>query len=131
MLDNSVDDKLNKTMSNNKQTSVQQFWNKIALKLSVEQVWEFLPLYEEAKTMYKEEQEQLSTGWAKLREQTRETAMHIGFARGFEDGLMCYEDYYQELDKTDLDEDDFTRNYIVDRFEEVYIKDNKTEQTNN
>jgi hypothetical protein len=118
-------------MKNKKQSSVQQFWDKITLKLSAEQVDEFLPLFEEVKTMYKEEQEQLSAGWAKLREQTRETAMHIGFARGFEDGLMCYEDYYQELDKTDLDEDDFTRNYIVDRFEEVYIKDNKTEQTNN
>lgn len=72
------------------------------------------------KSIHKLEQEQLSAGWAKLREQTRETAMHIGFARGFECGLQCYEDYYQELDKTDLDEDEFTRDYITDRFEETY-----------
>lgn len=131
MLDNSIDDKLHKTMSSKKQSSIQQFWDKIALNLSVEQINEFLPLFERAKATHKEEQEQLSAGWAKLREQTRETAMHIGFARGFESGLECYEDYYEELDKTDLDEDEFTRNYIVDRFEEVYMKDNKTEQTNN
>ena len=52
--------------------------------------------------------------------------MHIGFARGFECGLECYEDYYEALYDTNLDEDDFTRNYIVDRFEETYIKDNES-----
>jgi hypothetical protein len=46
--------------------------------------------------------------------------MHIGFARGFDCALENYEDYYQELIETELDEDDFTRSYIVDRFEEVY-----------
>ena len=65
-------------MSNNKLSSIQQFWDKIALNLSVEQINEFLPLFEQAKATHKEEQEQLSAGWAKLREQTRETAMHIG-----------------------------------------------------
>jgi hypothetical protein len=35
-------------------------------------------------------------------------------------GLECYEDYYEELIRTQLDEDEFTRNYIVDRFEETY-----------
>jgi hypothetical protein len=42
-------------MSNNKQqTAVQEFWDKIALKLSVEQVVEFLPLFRESKEMEKE-----------------------------------------------------------------------------
>ena len=42
-------------MSNNKQSSIQQFWDKIALKLSVEQINQFLPLLEQAKAMHKEE----------------------------------------------------------------------------
>jgi hypothetical protein len=37
-----------------KQTAVQSFWNKIALKLSVEQVNEFLPEFEQAKEIEKE-----------------------------------------------------------------------------
>ncbi len=42
-------------MTNNKQqTAVQEFWDKIALKLSVEQVVEFLPLFRESKEMEKE-----------------------------------------------------------------------------
>ena len=38
-----------------KQTAVQSFWDKIALKLSVEQVNEFLPEFENAKEMEKEQ----------------------------------------------------------------------------
>jgi len=42
-------------MTNNKQqTAVQEFWDKIALKLPVEQVVEFLPLFRESKEMEKE-----------------------------------------------------------------------------
>ena len=73
---------------------------------------------EQAKEMEKEQQEKLSVSWAKSREQTREAAMHIGFTRGFMSGIDCYEDYYEELNRTQLEEDEFTRNYITDRFEE-------------
>jgi hypothetical protein len=38
-----------------KQTALQSFWDKIALKLSVEQVNEFLPEFEQAKRMDKEQ----------------------------------------------------------------------------
>jgi hypothetical protein len=38
-----------------KQTAVQIFWNKIALKLSVEQINEFLLEFEQAKAMEKEQ----------------------------------------------------------------------------
>ena len=44
-------------MSNNKQSSVQQFWDKIALKLSVDQITEFLPLLEQAKEMEKQQKQ--------------------------------------------------------------------------
>jgi hypothetical protein len=36
-------------------TAVEQFWDKIALKLSVEQLNEILPLFEQAKEMEKEQ----------------------------------------------------------------------------
>jgi hypothetical protein len=75
-----------------------------------------------AKEMEENQQKLLSASWAKSREQTREVSMHIGFASGFMNGLECYEDYYSELDKTELDEDEFTRNYIVDIFEQTYKK---------
>ena len=42
-------------MSNNKQSSVQQFWDKIALKLTIDQLNEFMPLLEQAKAMHKNE----------------------------------------------------------------------------
>jgi hypothetical protein len=44
-----------------KQTAVQSFWDKIALKLSVEQVNEFLPEFENTKEM---EKEQILTTWS-------------------------------------------------------------------
>jgi hypothetical protein len=81
---------------------------------------EVLEFYKKAKDLEKDQEQKFSASWAKSREQTRETSMHIGFARGFMSGLQCYEDYYQELEKTDLDEDEFTRNYITDAFEEAY-----------
>ena len=111
-----------KRMSNKKQqSSIELFaialYEKGFLQGNGDEINDLLNSY---KSIHKLELEELSAGWAKLREQTRETAMHIGFARGFETGLECYEDYYQELDKTDMDEDEFTRNYITDRFEETY-----------
>ncbi len=75
--------------------------------------------FQQAKDMERAQQEKLLASWAKSREQTRETAMHIGFAKGFMSGLECSEDYYEELNRTQLDEDEFTRNYITDRFEET------------
>jgi cytoplasmic iron level regulating protein YaaA (DUF328/UPF0246 family) len=76
-------------------------------------------LLEQAKEMEKQQAERLSASWAKSREETRETAMHIGFAKGFMSCLEYYEDYYEELNRTQLEEDEFTRNYITDRFEET------------
>jgi hypothetical protein len=81
--------------------------------------------WEQAKEMEKEQREKLSASWAKSREQTRETAMRIGFRKGFISGIDHYEDYYSKLDLTDAWEDDFQRNYITDRFEETYGGGNK------
>jgi hypothetical protein len=115
-------------MSNNKQQTAVEWYieqHNILAKISDslshgEIVKRISDIEKQAKEMEKEQQEKLSASWAKSREQTRETAMNVGFAKGFMSGLECYEDYYSELENTDLDEDEFTRNYITDRFEERY-----------
>jgi flagellar biosynthesis/type III secretory pathway protein FliH len=108
-------------MTNNKQQTAVEW---LVEKINEQKAWanpqQLKPLIDQAKEKDKEQQEKLSASWAKSREQTRETAMHVGFAKGFMSGLECYEDYYSELENTDLDEDEFTRNYITDRFEERY-----------
>jgi hypothetical protein len=63
-------------MSNNKQqTAIQKFWDKIALKLSVEQVEEFIPLLKESKEMEKERMIQLVQG---LKDYTHESHTILG-----------------------------------------------------
>ncbi len=42
-------------MSNKQMTALQNFWDKIAFKLSVEQTNEFLPEFEQAKEMEKQQ----------------------------------------------------------------------------
>jgi hypothetical protein len=46
-------------MTNNEinQTALQEFWDKISLKLSFEQIDEFVPLFYQAKEMEKEQHE--------------------------------------------------------------------------
>ena len=67
-------------MSNNKQqTALQGFWDKIALKLSVEQINEFIPLLNQAKQMEKEQ---------------IENAYEIGFADAWDDARYDDEPTY-------------------------------------
>jgi hypothetical protein len=81
-------------------------------------------LLEEYKEIEKKQRIKNNLEWvgsmAKRREQARETAMHIGFAKGFDCALKCQEDFYKGLEETDLSEDEFMRNYIVDEFEKAY-----------
>ena len=79
-----------------------------------------LKVREQAKEMEQSQTAQLSASWAKSREQTKETALRIGFAAGFDSGLKCSEDYYEKLENTDLDEDEFSRDYILKEFEDFY-----------
>jgi hypothetical protein len=67
-----------------KKTAVQSFWDKIALKLSVEQVNEFLPEFENAKEMYKEQMIEFANSFYD------ECGMQYG---GLE---KCAEEYYNE-----------------------------------
>ena len=111
-------------MSNNKQSSVEWLINEIEVELGIriESTRMGCEIVQEARELHEIEREQLSAAWAVSREKTREAAMRIGFAKGFECALECGDDYYNELDRTDLDEDDFTRNYIDDEFEKTYKK---------
>ena len=51
-------------MNNKQQTAIQKFWDKIALKLSVEQLEEFIPLLKESKEMEKEQTIKTSLFWS-------------------------------------------------------------------
>jgi len=126
--DYGLNQQLNYNMTNKtKQTAVDILFNRfLELFLFQEGISpELEDAYKHAKEIEKIQQEQLSSSWAKSREQAREVSTHIGFASGFISGLKCYEDYYSELEKTDLDEDKFTNNYIVDEFEQTFLIKNK------
>jgi hypothetical protein len=66
-----------------KQTAVQSFWDKIALKLSVEQVNEFLPEFENAKEMEREQkgytEEQAKQIWKAGQEYWKTSGSSITF----------------------------------------------------
>jgi hypothetical protein len=133
-----LEDKLDQALGNETSESLTEWIKEKRMKEKTAVEWQHIELSKflhgkseftdahdiliKAQEMEKEQHERLSASWAKSREQTRETAMHIGFAAGFECGLKCYEDFYQQLDKTDLSSSEFTRNYITDRFEETYNK---------
>lgn len=74
-----------------------------------------------AKLMYNTELEFNTHRWVKNREQTREVALRIGFQKGFDDALMCYEDFYEKLSKTIWDEDEFTTLYMIERMKELNL----------
>jgi hypothetical protein len=63
-----------------KQTAVQSFWNKIALKLSFEQLNEFIPEFNQAKEMEKEQ---------------IQDAFDIGFCEGFDFGYRDFDPTYE------------------------------------
>jgi hypothetical protein len=52
-------------MTNNEinQTALQEFWDKISLKLSFEQIDEFVPLFYQAKEMEKEQMDKVAGDW--------------------------------------------------------------------
>jgi hypothetical protein len=108
-------------MSNNKQNSIEWLINEIEVELGIriESTRMGCEIVQEAKELHEIEREQLSTAWAVSREKTREAAMRIGFAKGFECALECRDDFYDELGRTNLDDEGFTQNYIADRFEEL------------
>ena len=68
------------------QTALEWFWNKIALKLSVQQINEFLPEFEQSKAM---EKEQIMNAWEDGSETEYQYHVNGEFRR-------CSNDYYNE-----------------------------------
>jgi hypothetical protein len=56
----------------------------------------------------------------KNREQTRPLIFENGFLSGFEFGLKHSDEYYTELEKSSLPEDEFTRQYLTEKSKDAY-----------
>lgn len=76
---------------NAQQTALQSFWNKIALKLSVEQINEFLPEFQEAKAMEKEQMTELVQ---RLKDYTAESHNILGHDE--REASEFVEEYYNQ-----------------------------------
>ncbi len=111
-----------------KQTALE--WLKVTVKAMIENggdadlhavLWHI----EQSKEMEKEQTQNLNSRWAESREQTREIATRIGFNKGFESGLLHHDTYYEELNATQLDEDDFHKQYVSLTFNENFTSNEK------
>ena len=71
-------------------------------------------------TLYTEEQmNSFNERWAFSREQTRHISHRIGFGEGVRLGIAYSEEYYNQLEKTDKDEEDFESDYIDELYESL------------
>lgn len=77
-------------------------------------------IIKKAKQMEKEQHQKMVDAFIKNREQTRPLIFENGFVKGFEFGLKCGEEYYDQLAKTQLSDDDFTREYLQKMSNEIY-----------
>ena len=76
-------------------------------------------LKEKAKEMERRQFDKMTEEFIKNREQTRWSATQIGFSAGFECALKSSEDYYDKLAKTQLADDDFTKEYLQNECEKI------------
>lgn len=74
-----------------------------------------------AKEMEQNGYQNLINKFIKNREHTRPLIFENGFVKGFEEGTKYSEEFWNELQKTNLDEEDFTRQYLQDKCNE-YLK---------
>jgi hypothetical protein len=81
-----------------------------------------LGLFAKAKEMEQHQFKKMIEAFIKNREQTRLLVFENGFSAGFEYALKSAEDYYDKLEKTQLAEDDFTREYLQEISSEIYNK---------
>ena len=81
-----------------------------------------LGLFAKAKEMEQHQFKKMIEAFIKNREQTRPLVFENGFLAGFEYALKSAEDYYDKLEKTQLAEDDFTREYLQEKSNEIYNK---------
>lgn len=76
--------------------------------------------FEKAKEAEKLKHKKMVDAFIKNIEQTRPLIFENGFVKGFEFGLKCSEQYYDEMSKTQLADDDFTREYLQKMSNEIY-----------
>jgi hypothetical protein len=81
-----------------------------------------LGLFAKAKEMEQHQFKKMTEAFIKNREQTRPLVFENGFFEGFEYALKSAEDYYDKLAKTKFADDDFTREYLQEKSNEIYNK---------
>ena len=70
-------------------------------------------------TYTEEQMNSFNERWAFSREQTRHISNRIGFGEGVRLGIAYSEEYYNQLDKTDKDEEDFESDFIDELYESL------------
>jgi hypothetical protein len=76
-------------------------------------------LKDKAKEMEQGQFNKMTETFVKNREQTRWSDRQIGFSAGFECALKSSEEYYDKLAKTQLSDDDFTKEYLQNECEKI------------
>ena len=75
-------------------------------------------VFDKALEMEKNAHKNLITKFIKNREETRPLIFENGFVKGFDEGMKHSEEFWNELQKTELDEEDFTRKYLQEKCNE-------------
>jgi hypothetical protein len=73
-----------------------------------------------AKEMEQAQFNKMTEKFVKNRDQTRPLVFENGFFAGFEYALKSSEDYYEKLEKTKFADDDFTKDYLQEKSNEIY-----------
>ena len=77
-------------------------------------------IIEKAKEIEQIQFDKMTEAFVKNREQTRPLVFENGFFEGFEYALKSAEDYYDKLAKTKFADDDFTKDYLQEKSNEIY-----------
>ena len=81
---------------------------------------ELILIIKKAKEMEQSQFDKMTEAFVKNREQTRPLVFENGFFEGFEYALKSAEDYYDKLSKTKFADDDFTKDYLQEKSNEIY-----------
>lgn len=71
--------------------------------------------FSKAKLMEQNGYQNLIDTFIKNREQTRPLFFENGFVKGFEEGMKHSEEFWNKLQETELDEEEFTREYLQEK----------------
>ena len=80
---------------------------------------------EKAKEMEQNGYQNLINTFIKNRDETRPLIFENGFVKGFEEGAKHSEDFWNKLQETELDEEDFTREYLQEKCNQYLKSDGK------